>query len=77
MKYLNSRFQCKKGVSAIAHFEDTPKPIFSEVTNLKNLKIGRNRSEIELIDENVINDNWRFWRFVDGGRQELLGACVE
>lgn len=77
MSYLDSRFQCEKGVSAIAHFEDTPKPIFSEVTNLKDLKIGRNRSKVELIDKNVINNDWGFRRFIDGGRQELLGACVE
>lgn len=58
-QYLNSCFKGEKGIPRIAHLEDASKSVFSQVTDLQNFEIWRDRAKIELSDENIIDDYWR------------------
>ena len=66
--YLNPGLECEKGVPSIAHFEDSPKAIFSQIPNLEDFKIWWDGAKIELIDQDVIDDDGRFGGFVQGCR---------
>lgn len=66
--YLDPRLECEKGVASIAHFEDPPEAIFSQISNLEYFKIWWDGAKVELIDQDVINDDGRFRGFVQGRR---------
>lgn len=62
--YLNPRLQRQVGVSGIAHFKNASKSVFSQVSNFQDFEVWRDGAEIEFADENVIDDDGRFGRFV-------------
>lgn len=66
--YLDPGLECEKGVPSVAHFEDSPKAVFSQISNLEYFKIRWDGAKIELIDQDVIDDDGRFWGFVQGRR---------
>lgn len=74
---LDSCFEGQESVSGIAHFEYAAKPVFGQVPDLQNLQVRRDRAEVELIDEDVIDDDGRLGRFVQRRGQELLRSGVE
>lgn len=77
LAYLHSRFERQEGVPGIAHLEDAPKPVLGQVTNLKDLQIWRHGPQVELCDDDVVDDDGRLRRLVQGRRQEVAGALIE
>lgn len=57
--YLNACLERQESVSGIAHLEDSSKSIFCQISYFQYLQLRRNRPQIELIDQDVINDYWR------------------
>lgn len=75
--YLNTSFEGQEGVAGVAHLEDTPKPIGSNVADFQNLEIRRDRTQIELGYDDVVDNNGRLGRLIESSRQHLAGALVE
>ena len=77
LAYLHSCLERQEGVSRIAHLEDAPEAVLGQVADLEDLEVRRHGAEVELCDDNVIDDDGRLGRLVEGGRQEIAGAGVE
>jgi len=75
--HLYSRLQGEKGIARIAHLEYASKPIFCQIANLQYLQIRRDGTQIEFIDQDIINDYGRFRSFVESGRKHLPRTIVE
>lgn len=75
--YLHPCFEGQEGISRVAHLEYAPEAVLGQVANLENLQVGRHRAEVELGDDDVVDDDGRLGRLVEGGRQEIAGAGVE
>src|SRR5690606_17913891 len=71
---LYSRLERQEGVPRVAHLEYSSKPILGQVADLENLQVRRHGAEVELGDDNVIDDDRRLRRLVEGRRQEIAGA---
>ena len=75
--YLYSRLERQVGIARVAHFEDAPESVFRQVADFEDLKIRGHGAQIELGDEDVIDNDGRFWRLVQGLCQKIAGAGVE
>lgn len=75
--YLNTGVEGHRGISRIAHLEDASEPVLGEVANLENLQVRWRRAEIEVGNEDVIDDDGRFRRLVEGSREQIFGPVVE
>ena len=75
--YLYPRFQGQEGVPGIAHLEDAAEAVLGKVPDLQDFQIRRDRSEVQLADEDVIDDDGRLRRLIERGGEHLLRAQVE
>jgi len=75
--YLNPCFEGQEGVPGIAHLEYAAKAILGQIPYLEYLQVGRDGAEIELVHEDVVDDDGRLGRLIEGGGEHLLGAQVE
>lgn len=64
--YLNTRLERQKCIARVAHFENASKSVLGKVANLENFQIRGHSAEVELADENVVNNDGRFRRLVEG-----------
>lgn len=64
--YLYSRLERQECVAGIAHLENATKTILGEIANLEDFQLWRNRAKIELVDKDIIDNDWRLLRFVQG-----------
>jgi hypothetical protein len=75
--YLYSRLERQESIAGIAHFENAAKPILGEVADLENLKIGGHGAQVEFADEDIIDNDGRFGRLVQGRREQVACSFVE
>ena len=75
--YLDSCLERQEGVPRIAHLENASESVLGQVANLEDFQIRRHGAEVELGHDNVIDDDGRLRRLVQGRRQEIAGALVE
>lgn len=75
--YLYSGLEGQESIAGITHFEDAAKPILGQVADFENLEVRRDGAQVELANEDVIDDDGRLGRLVEGLRQEVARATVE
>jgi hypothetical protein len=74
---LHSGLERQECIPVVAHFEDSSKPVLSQISNLEDLEFRRYMAEIELVNQDVVHDNRWLRRFVQCSRKQLLGPCIE
>lgn len=75
--YLDSCFEGQESIPRIAHLEYSTKPILRQISYLQNLQLGRDTPQVELINQDIIDDYRRLWRFIEGSCEQLLSSFVE
>jgi hypothetical protein len=75
--HLHSCFERQEGIPGIAHLKYSPEAVFGQVANLENLQVGRHGAEVELGHDDIIDNDRRLRRLVQGRRQEITGSLVE
>lgn len=68
--HLNFRPESQEGISLVAHSENAPESILGQVSNLQYLQIWCALSQIQLLNEDIIDDNRRLLRLVEGRCEE-------
>lgn len=64
---LDTRFEGEKSISRVRHLEDAAKTVFGQVTDLEDLQLWRDRTQVELRDDDVVDDDGGFGGFVQSG----------
>jgi hypothetical protein len=75
--YLDSSFERQKGIARITHLKNATEPVLGKVTNFENLQVWGHGAQVELADKNVVNDDRRLGRLVQGRREQVASFLVE
>lgn len=75
--YLHSGCQRQEGVAGIAHFENAAESVLCQISYFQNLQVGRHGAQVEFCHEDVIDDDRRLGRLVEGCRKKVACSFVE
>ena len=64
----------QEGIAGVRHFENASEPVLCQVANLQYLQLGRGGAQVQLGDDDVVDDDRRLGRLVQGGGEHVAGA---
>lgn len=74
---MDSGLEGQERIPRIAHLENSPESILCQIPNLQYLQVRRDTPQIQLVDDNIIDDDRRLRRLIEGRCEHFLRARIE